>query len=140
MPGPNQLDRRWPELHVTAADLLAVPPGPRTEHGLRTNLRVAVHYLSVWLAGVGCVPIDHRMEDAATAEISRAQVWQQVHHGATLDDGRVVTADLVRALLAEESAALGPGADRARELVERLCLAPELEPFLTTPAYAALAS
>ncbi|MEQ1501050.1 MAG: malate synthase A [Myxococcota bacterium] len=128
MPGKNQKHRRYAE-PVDAAALLAVPTGPRTEGGLRTNLRVAVQYLDAWLGGLGCVPIDHRMEDAATAEISRVQVWQWVHHAA-----------LVRALLDEEVARLAPSprtAD-ARALIERLCLAPELAPFLTSAASAAL--
>jgi malate synthase len=140
MPGANQLHRRWPDLRVTAAELLAVPQGPRTEAGLRTNLRVAVTYLAAWLGGTGCVPMDHRMEDAATAEISRVQVWQWVHHRARLDDGQIVTPERVEAILAEEAAPLGPRAASARALVERLCLAPDLEPFLTVPAYAALVS
>jgi malate synthase len=141
MPGPNQLDRRWPELEVGADDLLAVPTGTRTLRGLRTNLRVAAEYLSAWLAGTGCVPIDHRMEDAATAEISRVQVWQWLHHGVTLDDppGMRVTPELVREVLDQECTRLdGARLAEARDLVRSLVLAPTLEPFLTVPAYARL--
>ena len=82
----------------------ACPQGTRTEAGLRHNIRVGVQYLEAWLRGQGCVPLYNLMEDAATAEISRAQVWQWMHHGATLDDGRPVTAERFRAVLDEEMA------------------------------------
>jgi len=142
MPGPNQLDRRWPDLRPGADELLATPTGTRTIRGLRTNLRIAVQYLEAWLGGTGCVPLDHRMEDAATAEISRVQVWQWVHHRVPMDEpmGQLVTPDLVRLVLQQEVANLSPSPtlDRALALVERLVLAPRLEPFLTVPAYAQL--
>ena len=97
MPGANQLDRLREDVHVTAADLLAVPDGPITEAGLRTNISVGVRYLESWLRGNGCVPIFNLMEDAATAEISRAQIWQWIRHPAgVLDDGRKITAELFR--------------------------------------------
>ncbi len=83
------------DVKVTAADLLPPHEGTRTEAGLRHNVRVGVQYLEAWLRGNGCVPLYNLMEDAATAEISRAQVWQWIRHGAALDDGRVVTAELV---------------------------------------------
>ncbi|MCB9683702.1 MAG: malate synthase A [Alphaproteobacteria bacterium] len=142
MPGPNQLHVRLGDLGDPSR-LLEVPKGPRTEAGLRTNARVAVEYVAAWLMGNGCVPIDHRMEDAATAEISRTQIWQWVHHGARLDDGRVVDAALVRAVLDEEVAGLAgrlpqDRLEQARSLVERLCLQPELEEFLTLAASAVL--
>ena len=142
MPGPNQLHVRLGDLGEPSK-LLEVPKGPRTEAGLRTNARVAVEYVAAWLTGNGCVPIDHRMEDAATAEISRTQIWQWVHHRAALDDGRVVDAALVRAVLDEEVAGLTgrfpqDRLDQARALVERLCLQPELEEFLTLAASAVL--
>ena len=83
-------------MHVTAKDLLEVPTGTITEAGLRWNIDVGLQYLEAWLRGIGCVPIYNLMEDAATAEICRAQVWQWVKHGAKLDDGRPVTAEMVR--------------------------------------------
>src|SRR3989442_291141 len=89
------------DVRVTAADLLTVPDGEITETGLRTNVDIGIQYLESWLRGVGCVPIYNLMEDAATAEISRSQVWQWVHHGARLADGRVVTEGLGRQLMAE---------------------------------------
>lgn len=142
MPGPHQLHVRLGDLG-DAAELERVPEGPKTEAGLRLNARVSVEYLAAWLDGVGCVPIDHRMEDAATAEISRTQLWQWVRHGVRLDDGRPVTAGLVSAVLDEEAAALArrlPPARvaEARALVEDLVRAPELTDFLTLPACEAL--
>ena len=101
MPTPNQLHKQRPDVHTTAADLLQFEPqGPITEAGLRINIEVALCYLGAWLAGTGCVPIHNLMEDAATAEISRSQVWQWIHspHGV-LDDGRKVTLDMVRLMM-----------------------------------------
>jgi malate synthase len=98
---PNQITNRRDDVHVTAAELLQVPQGTITEKGLRHNIDVGLQYFEAWLGGNGCVPIYNLMEDAATAEISRTQVWQWVRHGARLDDGRAVTADLVRALIRE---------------------------------------
>ena len=145
MPGPNQLERRRDDVHVTAADLLEVPEGTRTEEGLRLNVRVGVQYTEAWLRGNGCVPLYNLMEDAATAEISRSQVWQWIHHSATLADGRQVDADLVRALTDDEMKRIETeiGADRfrmgrfqeARALFERLSTQERLEDFLTLPAY-----
>jgi malate synthase A len=145
MPGPNQFERDRSDVAPLPADLLAVPQGTRTEGGLRWNLRVGVQYLEAWLRGNGCVPLYNLMEDAATAEISRAQVWQWMHHGARLDDGRVVTPALVRELLADEMAAvrteLGPfrnGDGRLKDaiaLFERLVFSASFEEFLTVPAY-----
>ncbi len=132
MPGPNQIDH-VPEGEVRTEDLLAVPADDAiTEAGLRTNLRVGTTYLAAWLRGQGCVPIDHLMEDAATAEISRAQVWQWLRHGARLVDGRLVDAALVRDLLNQEAPADAPD---ARALFESLITAEELAEFLTLPAY-----
>ncbi|HVG59391.1 MAG TPA: malate synthase A, partial [Hyalangium sp.] len=96
MKGPNQLDNLRTDVKVGEAELLAVPRGTRTEEGLRHNIRVGVQYMAAWLDGLGCVPLYNLMEDAATAEISRAQVWQWIHHGATLEDGRHVTPELFR--------------------------------------------
>ena len=145
MPGANQLERRREDVVGGEADLLAVPEGTRTEQGLRWNLRVGVQYLEAWLSGNGCVPLYDLMEDAATAEISRAQIGQWIRHGAALEDGRPVTTSLVRAMLASEMEALraelGPFRfERGRfteaiGLFERLALAPDFEEFLTIPAY-----
>jgi len=145
MPGKNQLDKKRDDVTASAAALLEVTPGTRTEAGLRHNVRVGVQYLESWLRGVGCVPIYSLMEDAATAEISRAQVWQWIKHQAKLDDGSVVSADRFRAIVAEEmerirtevgDARYGSGKfPEARELFEKLSLAPAFEEFLTLPAY-----
>ncbi len=145
MPGPNQLHERRDDVHVTAADLLRVPTGTRTEAGLRHNLRVGVQYLEAWLRGSGCVPLYNLMEDAATAEISRTQVWQWIHHKAALDDGRPITAELFRRALAEEVSALSASLGAARfaegrfadavTLFERLSTADAFADFLTLPAY-----
>jgi malate synthase len=143
--GPNQLDVKREDVHSTAADLLRVPEGTRTEAGLRHNIRVGVQYLEAWLRGSGCVPLYNLMEDAATAEISRSQVWQWIHHGASLDDGRPVTVELFRRALAEEMSALREALGAARfdggrfgdsiALFERISTAASFEEFLTLPAY-----
>ena len=90
MPGPNNLDRMREDVEVSAADLLRVPEGRVTRSGLRNNIDVGLRYLAAWLGGNGCVPIHHLMEDAATAEISRAQLWQWVRHATPLEDGTAV--------------------------------------------------
>ena len=100
---------------------------------MRANVAVGLRYLDSWLGGVGAAAIFNLMEDVATAEISRAQLWQWVHHGAELDDGRPVTAELVRSLAAEESGELRD--PRAAELFERVALSERFEEFLTLPAY-----
>jgi malate synthase len=148
MPGLHQLDRLREDVAVRAEDLLEVPRGPITERGLRHNLSVGVLYLEAWLRGVGCVPIYDLMEDAATAEISRAQVWQWIRHGARLEDGRRVDAVLVRAWLREtiEGLRRDLGEERfasgrfaaAGALLERLVTAQFFEEFLTLPAYSIL--
>lgn len=131
----HQLDVRRDDVVVTREQLLAPIAGPRTERGLRHNLRVGVTYLAAWLDGNGCVPIDHLMEDAATAEIARAQVWQWLHHGADVD-GAPLTEARVRQALVEETAGLtGQRVSAARELFLELTLAPTLAEFLTVPAY-----
>jgi malate synthase len=145
MTGPNQLERLREDVTVGESDLLAVPRGTRTEAGLRWNLRVGVQYLEAWLRGIGCVPLYNLMEDAATAEISRTQVWQWRHHRALLDDGRQVDDALVRELLASEMAAVRAEIGAARfeagrfddaiALFERLIFSPTFEEFLTIPAY-----
>jgi malate synthase len=133
------------DVHVTQDDLLAVPTGAVTEAGLRGNLAVGIRYTEAWLRGSGCVPLFNLMEDAATAEISRTQVWQWRKHGAVLDDGRTIDAALVVAILAEEIAKIRtelgdePFAQSrfpaAAELFESLILADELPEWLTVPAY-----
>lgn len=138
MPGPNQLDRRRDDVHTEAADLLQVPKGKITEAGLRENIRVALQYLAAWLGGNGCVPINNLMEDAATAEISRAQLWQWIHHPTgVLDEGRNITPGLFEKLLQEELQAAGDDAhlQRAAELFVQITLTSEFVPFLTSVAY-----
>jgi len=148
MKGPNQLDRLREDVRVSAPDLLQVPQGTRTEEGLRLNVRVGIQYIESWLRGNGCVPLYSLMEDAATAEISRAQVWQWLRHGATLEDGRRVTPELIRSVIDDEmkriegevgSARFTAGRfEEARSLFEKISTAPTLETFLTLPAYEAL--
>jgi malate synthase len=100
MPTPNQISRKREDVMVTTADLLAVPEGHITEKGLQVNLDVGIQYMAAWLGGIGCVPIYNLMEDAATAEISRSQIWQWVHNaGTTLDDGRALTPQLVNKMI-----------------------------------------
>jgi malate synthase len=145
MPGPNNLGRLREDVKITVADLLAVPAGDTTEAGVRNDLSVAIQYLAAWLGGNGCVPINHLMEDAATAEIARAQLWQWVHHGRVLTDGRTVTLVLVRQFLAEELARIrsrvaaseysGGHYARAAELVDELVADGRFAPFLTLLAY-----
>ncbi len=146
MTTPNQIHRLREDVKVTRDDLLAVPTGPITAHGLRVNIDVGIQYLEAWLGGNGCVPIYNLMEDAATSEISRTQVWQWVRHPAgVLDDGRRITADLVRALIPEELTHIeellgreryvGGHFELASQLFERLATAPELAEFLTLVAY-----
>jgi malate synthase len=139
---PNQLDRQRPEVSVTAEQLLDVAgvPGARTMAGLRTNVEVALRYLAAWLGGSGAVGIHDLMEDAATAEISRSQVWQWVHNRVVLDTGDTVTGELVRRVVAEEVAGIGEldGLDDARRLFEQVALADEFPDFLTLPAYGLL--
>lgn len=145
MKGPNQLDRQLPDLKVTADDLLQVPEGPITEEGLRTNCSVAVQYIESWLRGTGCVPINNLMEDAATAEICRAQLWQWMHHGGKLVDGRPVTGELIRDLLGQEVGKIrqrmGDAAfqksqfAKASQVFEQVSTADTFVDFLTLPCY-----
>jgi malate synthase len=131
----HQLDVMRDDVVASREALLSPIVGERTEHGLRHNLRVGVTYLAAWLDGNGCVPIDHLMEDAATAEIARAQVWQWLHHGADVG-GAPLTEARVRQTLLEETAALGGRRlDDARALFLEMTLADDLAEFLTVPAY-----
>jgi malate synthase len=143
---PNQLDKQRPDVSVTARDLLAVDktPGGVTEAGLRSNISVALQYLATWLGGNGAVAIFNLMEDAATAEISRSQIWQWVHNDVTLDDGPLVTKDVVERMIDEELAKIrelaGDGFDAARygqavALFTEVALADSFAEFLTLPAY-----
>ncbi|CAO3401540.1 malate synthase A [Azospirillum sp. 11R-A] len=145
MPTPNQIARKRTDVTVTAADLLAVPAGPKTEAGLRNNVAVGIGYIEAWLRGQGCVPLFNLMEDAATAEISRTQVWQWVHTGTALDDSQAVTLDLIDRIVAEELSAWETrvGADAyakgryadAASLFRDLVAREDFTDFLTLPAY-----
>jgi malate synthase len=144
MPRPNQVERKREDVCVKAADLLAfAPQAPITEEGLRTNISVALQYIGSWLAGNGCVPINNLMEDAATAEISRSQIWQWIRSPkGVLEDGRKVTLEMFRTLLAEElrtlDGARGASAiryDDAAWLLNRLVEDDAFVDFLTEPAY-----
>jgi malate synthase len=143
----NQLGRQRDDVAVSASDLLNLQatPGAITEAGLRANVNVGFQYVSFWLTGRGAAAINSLMEDAATAEISRSQIWQWVHHGVELDDGRTVTGELVRELLDEETAKIRDAVGdetwssgrpaETREIFQRVSLAPELIEFLTLVAY-----
>jgi malate synthase len=140
MPQPNQIDRKREEVRVTAKDLLAIPQGTITEAGLRLNVDVGIQYLEAWLRGNGAVPIYNLMEDAATAEISRAQVWQWLKHGAKLEDGRPVTPELVKRAIADVLQKFPGGKfELAARLFEKMMLSGEFSEFLTLPAYQYLA-
>jgi malate synthase len=143
---PNQLTRQRDEVSVSAADLLAVSktPGTITEAGLRNNISVGLQYLTSWLGGNGAVAIFNLMEDAATAEISRSQVWQWIHSSVRLDDGQLVTRELAERIIAEESAAIRDAAgaafdtprfEQAASLFSAVALADDYAEFLTLPAY-----
>ncbi|NJL50748.1 MAG: malate synthase A [Blastochloris sp.] len=149
MPGKNQLDELREDIDVGQAELLEVPHGTRTEAGFRENIRVGVQYIEAWLRGRGAVPIYGLMEDAATAEIARAQIWQWIKYGAKLDDGTQVTPaffekalheeiERVRQEVGEEAFAYGRFPE-ATQLFHKLSLAAEFEEFFTLPAYALIA-
>jgi malate synthase len=143
MPQPNQISKQLPDYNPTAADLLVIPEGQITEAGLKQNVAVGLGYLEAWLRGIGCVPLFNLMEDAATAEISRAQIWQWVHNQAKLSDGRVVDAPLVEAMIVNELSQQKSSVDEGRylayekaaNLMRDLILAPQFTEFLTLPAY-----
>ena len=147
MPGPNQLSKLREDVSITREQMLKVHDGERTEAGLRENIRVGVQYIEAWLRGRGAVPLYNLMEDAATAEICRTQIWQWVNQGAKLADGRAVTADLFKTLLDEEMAGLKATLGAAYEggrfaeairIFADMSLSPECEEFLTLPAYEVL--
>ncbi|HTV54503.1 MAG TPA: malate synthase A [Terriglobia bacterium] len=145
MKSANQISRKLEDVRINAKDLVTVPGGDITDQGLRWNIDVGLQYLAAWLGGNGCVPIYNLMEDAATSEICRAQVWQWVKHGAKLSDGRTVTADLVRQATAEELEKLRIelGSERfdaarfktASEIFERMMTSADFPEFLTLLAY-----
>ncbi len=150
MPMPNQIHVLREDVNITAADLLQVPGGDITEAGLRTNISVGIQYMEAWLRGSGCVPINNLMEDAATAEISRTQLWQWIRHPkGILTDGRKVTLELYRQILGEEMGMIEArmGADRyaqgkfalAAKLFDDIIAKDTLEEFLTLTAYENLA-
>jgi malate synthase len=145
MPGPNQLQVLRADVNVTARDLLTVPEGAITEEGVRGCIRVGVQYLESWLRGNGCVPLYHLMEDAATAEICRAQLWQWLHHGARTSDGLAVSVERFDRLLSAELDRIHDevGAERltngvfptAARLFEQMTKSETFDEFLTLPAY-----
>jgi malate synthase len=145
MPGDNQIDRKREDVSVTAEQLLEPPQGTRTEAGLRHDIRVGVQYIEAWLQANGCVPLYSLMEDAATAEISRTQIWQWVRHRVTLEDGQPVTKERVARVLDEELEAIRQevGAERfergafaaAKQLFFEVATSDALIEFLTLPAY-----
>src|SRR3954462_1146512 len=142
MPQPNQYGRQRPDVNVSAKDLLAFhPESPITEAGLRNNISLGIQYLGAWLAGNGCVPVFNLMEDAATAEISRSQIWQWMRSPkGQLEDGRKVTPELFRTLLGEElakvKAAQSEGRyDEGAKLFEKITTDDKYVEFLTLPAY-----
>ena len=142
---PNQIEKQRDDVEVTAAQLLDFQPEtPITEAGLRYNINVGIHYLGAWLAGNGCVPIHNLMEDAATAEISRSQVWQWIRSPkGVLEDGRKVTAEMVRAMIPEELAKAkeaapngdNPSYARAAQIFEEMSTSEQFAEFLTLPLY-----
>ncbi|MFF0341515.1 malate synthase A [Kribbella sp. NPDC004875] len=139
---PNQVDKPLEELDVTAVDLIDLrsTPGAPTESGLRNNVRVGLLYVEAWLRGNGAVGIDNLMEDAATAEIARSQIWQWVHNQVKLDTGVQVTAELVERIIDQELTVIGADArfDQARRIFADVALADSYADFLTLPAYDAV--
>lgn len=145
MPAANQLNVKREEVRITAKDLLSVPAGEITEKGLRTNINVGILYIESWLRGVGCVPLYHLMEDAATAEISRTQIWQWVHHKAKMADGKAITVDLIKKIVSEELEKIrtAVGAEKydqgrfkdASKIFEDMSTRPDCPDFLTIEAY-----
>jgi malate synthase len=146
MPGPNQIHKLREDVKVSSTDILKLPEGTITNHGLWINVSVGLRYLAAWLSGSGSVPIYNLMEDAATAEISRTQLWQWVHHPqGILEDGRKITLDLFRSILAKDlnqiKDELGEKAfeeghyELAADILNKIVSSPQLEDFLTLRAY-----
>ena len=145
MPAANQLHNLREDVKITSNDLLQVPSGDITESGIRANIRVGIQYVEAWLRGNGCVPLYYLMEDAATAEISRSQLWQWIHHEAKLNDGREITVLLFNKWMAEELQVIqseigekkfnnGQFAE-ASSLFSEMIKKDEFDEFLTLPAY-----
>ncbi len=143
MPQPNQISKQLPDYNATADDLLQIPAGQITDAGLKQNVAVGLGYVEAWMRGIGCVPLFNLMEDAATAEISRAQLWQWVHQKAKLSDGRTVDTPLVESIIADElkkqkvavNAVRYSAYEKAADLMRELVSAPQFVEFLTLPAY-----
>jgi malate synthase len=137
MPTPNQIHVKREDVSVTAKDLLAPHSGEITAQGLQINVDVGIQYVEAWLNGNGCVPIYNLMEDAATAEISRSQVWQWVKHRVKLADGSTVTPEVVRQAIEHELAEKPgtPAKKRAAELFADMMTRDDFQEFLTTAAY-----
>jgi malate synthase len=148
MPEPNQINKQLPDYHATNEDLLRAPEGDVTEGGVKWNIAVGLGYVESWLRGIGCVPLFNLMEDAATAEISRAQLWQWVHHKAVMKDGRTVTAELCEGFIDAELGRVKASVDATRyeayvqaaSLMRELIQSPKFTEFLTVPAYARVIS
>lgn len=146
MPTPNQIDRQREDVEVSAADLVEVPEGTITEEGLRSNISVGIQYIASWLSGNGAAPINNLMEDAATAEISRSQVWQWIRHPkGVLEDGRKINVSLFHTVLDEETSKIKQAVGEevyvsgnyatARDLFAQLTLESDFAEFLTLPGY-----
>jgi malate synthase len=146
MPSANQVNNKREDVRVSEQDLLQVPEGSITESGLRNNISVAIQYLEAWLGGQGCVPINNLMEDAATAEIARAQLWQWVRHpGGVLNDGRRITLKLFRSVITEELEKIREQVGESRfkqghyslaaRLLDEITSSDEFADFLTLVAY-----
>uniref|UniRef100_A0A915K1M2 malate synthase n=1 Tax=Romanomermis culicivorax TaxID=13658 RepID=A0A915K1M2_ROMCU len=141
VPLATEVHKLIPDYTCSASHLIACPEGLRTAVGLRRVISVSLGYLEAWLRGTGCVPLFNLMEDAATAEISRAQIWQWLHHNAKLSDGRPVTLELVKEIVEEEKAKWlkempqSPSLDEAADLLLEMVSAPEMPDFLTLSAY-----
>ena len=143
--GENQLDVSLDNINITQKDLLEVHKGEKTEDGMRECIRVGIQYIAAWLGGRGAVPLYNLMEDAATAEISRAQIWQWLKHSTSLSDGRTVTVELFKSILDDEIKGLkeiiGENQwkdgkyEKAIELFEKMSISPDCEEFLTLSAY-----
>jgi malate synthase len=148
MPGPNQIEKKREEVNVTQADLLKVPEGTITREGLEGNINAALRYTESWLGGQGCLPIFHLMEDAATAEIARAQIWQWIRYQGVLDTGKKVSIEMFREALARHLLnirdELGDQVYESRhfqaagELLDRMITGKDLPAFLTLEAYGQL--
>ena len=145
MPNENQISKKVDNPNVTQEDLLKVPPGMITEKGVRDNIKVGLQYVEAWLSGNGCVPLYNLMEDAATAEISRAQLWQWLKHESKLDDGTMITTEYLDRVFQEEMNKIEQEVgkerflkgkfDLALKLFKEMIFKADFDEFLTLPAY-----